>query len=283
MANWPIGLSTGCFYQQNILECLPLIRESGFSMIEICSSPAHLDFHDVSAARRAGDRIVELGMEAYSFHAPFAPHIDITSADETQRDASIAEIIKAAEAAALLHVHYFVLHPGPENAATVPVEAQLPRMQNVISSLDRIVQRCHELGIFCVLENKLPHLLFGNTSDVLWILDGIKTAEVGACLDTGHAFLAGDMHSLVHKLAGHLKMVHANDNGGSGDDHRPPGAGKIDWKQLLVDLLQIQFHGALILEMAGNTDAAVTMANARFGRSHLRGLSRELALAGAFR
>ena len=47
MTSWPIGLSTGCFYHRNILDCLPLIRESGFSMIEVCSTPEHLNFHDL--------------------------------------------------------------------------------------------------------------------------------------------------------------------------------------------------------------------------------------------
>ena len=60
-----------------------------------------------------------------------------------------------------------------------------------------------------MLENKLPHLLFGNTSDILWILDGINSAEVGACLDTGHAYLRGDIHNLVHKPSGHLRMIQA--------------------------------------------------------------------------
>ena len=278
MTSWPIGLSTGCFYHRNILECLPLIRESGFSMIEVCSSPEHLDFHDLNSVERAAGRILDLGMEAYSFHAPFAPNIDITSLDHAQRGASVAEIFKAAEAAARLRVHYFVLHPGPENPAAILAQEQLPRMQNVIASLNQVARRCQELGIMCVLENKLPHLLFGNTSDTLWILDGINGATVGACLDTGHAFLAGDMHGLVHKLAGHLRMIHAHDNYGAGDSHAAPGDGKIDWKQLLCDLIEIRFRGALMLEMAGNDDPGVTMANARRGRTFLRELARRLAL-----
>ena len=52
----------------------------------------------------------------------------------------------------------------------------------MVDSLNQVARRCKELGIMCVLENKLPHLLFGNTSDILWILDGINTAEIGACL-----------------------------------------------------------------------------------------------------
>ena len=131
------------------------------------------------------------------------------------------------------------MHPGPENPATIPATEQLQRMQHVVDSLNQIARRCKELGIMCVLENKLPHLLFGNTSDILWILDGIDTAaEVGVCLDTGHAFLAGDIHTLVQKFSGHLRMIHAHDNGGVDDNHLPPGDGKIDWQQFLRDLIR---------------------------------------------
>jgi sugar phosphate isomerase/epimerase len=247
-------------------------------MIEVCSTPEHLNFHDLKSVHRAAERIRELGMEAYSFHAPFAPKIDIAASDHPQRAASVAEIFQAAEAAALLQVHYFVLHPGPENPAAIQASEQLPRMQHVVESLNQVARRCKELGIMCVLENKLPHLLFGNTSDILWILDGINSAEVGACLDTGHAYLGGDMHNLVHKLAGHLRMIHAHDNGGADDNHLPPGDGKINWNKFLRDLVDIRFRGAFILEMAGNDDPAVTMSNARRGRSYLRNIARRLAL-----
>jgi sugar phosphate isomerase/epimerase len=217
-------------------------------------------------------------MEAYSFHAPFAQNIDIASSDDKQRTRSVAEIFKAADAAAILRVHYFVLHPGPENPATIPADEQLPRMQHVVDSLNQIAHRCSKLGIMCVLENKLPHLLFGNTSDILWILDGMNSAEVGVCFDTGHAYLGGDIHTLIHKLSGHLRMIHAHDNQGTDDSHFPPGDGKIDWDTLLRDLIQVRFRGAFILEMAGNDDPAVTMANARCGRSYLREIARRLAL-----
>ena len=279
MTSWPIGLSTGCFYHRNILDCLPLIRESGFSMIEVCSSPEHLDFRDFKSVHRAAEAVRDLGMEAYSFHAPFAPNIDIASSDNAQRAASVAEIFRAAEAAALLRVHYFVLHPGPENPASISLGEQLPRMQHVVESLNQVARHCKELGIMCVLENKLPHLLFGNTSDILWIMDGINSAEVGACLDTGHAFLSGDMHKLIHKLSGHLRMIHAHDNSGADDNHLPPGDAKIDWEKFMRDLIEVRFRGAFVLEMAGHDDPAVTMANARRGRSYLRDVARHLALA----
>ena len=282
MTDWPIGLSTGCFYHQSILDCLPVIRESGFSTIEICSSPTHLDYHDPAMVRRAAERIHELGMEAYSLHAPFADNIDIASPNEVLRNAAVAEVLEAAEAAAIFRIRYFVIHPGPEHPAATSGEEQLARMHNVVTTLNVVAHRCQELGITCVLENKLPHLLFGNTSDILWILDAINGAEVGACLDTGHAFLSRDMQSLIKKLRGHLKMIHAHDNAGAQDDHLPPGDGLIDWEAMLRELMEIEFRGALILEMAGQANAEVTMANARRGRQYLREISRRIALSGLF-
>jgi sugar phosphate isomerase/epimerase len=249
-------------------------------MIEVCFSPEHLDYHDLGAVQRASDRIADLGMEAYSFHAPFADHIDISSPDAGSRNTALKEILCAVEAAAILQVHYFVIHPGPEHAISPPPEERLLRMEHAVAVLSRVARRCDELGIGCVLENKLPHLLFGNSSDILWILDGIDGADVGACLDTGHAHLAGDLHNLVHRLAGHIRMIHGNDNSGQFDDHQPPGDGGIDWEPLLRELVTIGFHGTIILELAGAGDPAITMANARRGRSHLRTISRGLALAG---
>jgi len=280
MTDWLIGLSTGCFYNQSIFDCLAQIRESGFSTIEICSSPTHLDYHDPSTVRRAAERIRELGMDAYSFHAPFADHIDIAASNDGQRSAALAEVLQAVEAAAILCVRYFVIHPGPEQPALASGEEQLVRMRNVVTTLNEVAHRCRELGIVCVLENKLPHLLFGNTSDILWILDAINTSEVGACLDTGHAFLSGDMQSLVRKLSGHLRMIHVHDNRGAQDDHLPPGDGRIDWEAMLRDLRNIGFRGALILEMAGQAGAALTMENARRGRQYLREVSRRVARPG---
>lgn len=274
MVTWPIGLSTGCFHHQSIFDCLELIRAGGFSMLEVCFSPRHLDYHDRAAVHRASRDIEQLGMEAYSFHAPFANGLDISSTDQTARRAALDEILRAAEAAAILEVQYLVIHPGPESSVSPPAEERFQRMENTVDTLNRVATRCRSLGIGCVLENKLPHLLFGRTSDILWILDALDNIDVGACLDTGHAALSGDLPNLLHKLAGHLKMIHAHDNKGHGDDHLPPGDGNIDWERMVRTLGDGGFGGAIILELSGMADPAATMANARRGRSFLRRICR---------
>ena len=144
MTNWPIGLSTGCFYKTPILDCLETIRASGFCMIEVVFSPQHLDYKDLGVVRRTALRIEDLGMEAYSFHAPFANDIDISSPDFAIREHALDEILRAVDAASLLGVHYFVIHPGPENADIPSREERMVRIENVISVLNRVAVRCAE-------------------------------------------------------------------------------------------------------------------------------------------
>ncbi len=282
MSDWPVGLSTGCFYQRNILDSLDGIQRSGFNLIEICSAAKHLDYHDRSAVESAARRIRELRLEPYSFHAPFADHIDISHPDESERRRAVQEILNAAEAAAILGVGYFVIHPGPERSG-IPHSERLSRLENAARDLNRVAKRCTELGLGLVLENMLPHLFAGHVRDLLWILGSLETTQVGICLDTGHAYLSGDLSTVVHKLSGHLWMVHAHDNRGKGDDHLPPGEGSIDWRALLRQLQNRGFHGAFVLELSGDIPEDQILGRAQKSQQYLRDISREVLLADLVR
>lgn len=274
MNSWPIGLSTGCFYRQSIFTVLHEIRASGFREIEICSFPKHLDYHCDSDVRRAGELIRSLDLRPVSFHAPFADSIDITSLDDGTREAAVHELMTACRAAALVGAENVVLHPGPERTGRPPEHEFLRHMHHAAESLNRVAACCAEQGVQLLLENMLPHLLFGHTSDMLYLLGEINTTSVGTCLDTGHALLGGDLGNVIYKLSGHLKMVHINDNRGDSDAHLIPGEGRIDWRWLLGELQHRKFHGPLIIEMAGGEREGVpdTLERARRGRAHLEGI-----------
>lgn len=277
MSDWAVGLSTGCFWQTSIFDCVEDIRNSGFGRIEICSYPKHLDYHDVDLVRRASERIESLGLECYSFHAPFADHIDITSLDAGARSSALSEILQAVNAASLLKVRHFVVHPGPEKTI-LPEGEKFQRLENAVGVLGQLLNRCRELGMGLVLENMLPHLFAGRTRDLLWILASLNSTQVGVCLDTGHAHLWENLPYVAHKLSGHLWMVHMSDNHGQRDDHLPPGDGKIDWQKLLEQLARQHFSGTLMLEIRGFEDKKVTMEAARRGRHHIRELAHRLKI-----
>jgi sugar phosphate isomerase/epimerase len=272
MSAWPIGLSTGCFCQRSIFECLDALRKGGFKLVEVCSMPAHLDYHDPGLVTRAARELAARGIEAYSFHAPFADHIDISAKDPKLRKGALAELLRAAEAAARFPTRYFVLHPGPERRKLEGPGQCREGLKRVAESLAEVAKRCRALGLGCVLENKLPHLAFASTSDLLWLLRALGSVEVGICLDTGHAHLSGDLSGVLRALHQHLRMVHAHDNRGGGDEHLVPGAGTIDWHKLLGELAGSGFTGGLILELASTGDVDQLLTGAREAKRFLRGL-----------
>lgn len=274
MNDWPIAISTGCFYRRRLLDVLEPLRDKGFQLIEVCSFPAHLDYHDRDAVQRAGERMKELGIHPCSFHAPFAERIDITALDEGAREAAIAEVLAACDAAAALGCNHIVLHPGPEREGRPPDEEFLLRMHHAAAALNRVAGHCCQLGIGLLLENMLRHLMFGHVRDMMYLLGEITTCKVGTCLDTGHAHLAREMQMVIQKLSGHLKMVHVNDNHGHRDEHLAPGDGGIDWPWVIGELRRNQFHGVLVLELSGGEQESVDSILQRHvrARAFLQGL-----------
>ena len=271
MSDWRCGISTGCFYKTDILQALPIVRDGGFHTIEVCSFPAHLDYHNRDKVEKAADLMRSLGMDANSFHAPFADSIDISSFDQRYRAHAVLEVIAACDAAALLGASYVVLHPGPERVGRPPPQECYQRMNNAAESLNEVAAHCRHAGLTLLLENMLPHLMFGHVSDLMFLLGAIRETNVGTCLDTGHAFLSKDLRTVVHKLSGHLRMLHVNDNHGERDEHLSPGEGAIDWISLVRQLRQWNFHGPLILELADSGEPpGRIMQRARAARDYLR-------------
>ena len=90
------------------------------------------------------------------------------------RDFARNELLKAAEAAAILKVRYFVVHPGPEKAS-LPDHERFWRLQNAVGVLNQTLRHCRQLGVGLVLENMLPHLFAGRIRDLLWILGALDT------------------------------------------------------------------------------------------------------------
>jgi sugar phosphate isomerase/epimerase len=269
MDAWQVGLSTGCFFRTSIFEVMEPIRSHGISVIEICSYPAHLDYHDTEKVRAAAERLASSGLQPFSFHAPFADHIDISAADVRRRQGSIAEMLAAVEAAAALGARHFVIHPGPEREGGANPEEHLRMLRNSADSLLTVAGECARHGIKLLLENMLPHLFLGKTADLKWLMREIRAANPGFCLDTGHAHLGGNLSRLVELFGPELTMIHAADNRGINDDHLPPGKGGIDWRQLFRLLRAVDFQGIFIVELAGDTgaDPETTLAEA-LGAQH---------------
>lgn len=111
-------------------------------------------------------------------------------------------------------------------------------------------RRWHEMfhahGVGMAIENMTNHKKypspFAAPETLIRLIDELNEPDIGACLDTGHAFLSGyDPADYVHKLGKRLKATHIADNKGKEDDHVAPFQGNIRWAEVMRALREIEY------------------------------------------
>jgi sugar phosphate isomerase/epimerase len=112
------------------------------------------------------------------------------------------------------------------------------RQEWIESSLDTwswLAGSLVEQGSRLMLENVYED----DPRDIRIILEGLKSQNVGFCLDAGHlcAFGQGELKPWLDGLGPYIGQLHLHDNHGRGDDHLPLGQGKIDFELLFAHLI----------------------------------------------
>ena len=101
------------------------------------------------------------------------------------------------------------------------------------------------------------------------------------CLDTGHAFYsAEDPAHFVRKLGKSLKVLHLHDNDGRLDLHIPPTFGYINWDNFCKALAEMQFGGAITLEVNFPKEPELLMPFTRLQCAIARNLVEKIQQAG---
>jgi sugar phosphate isomerase/epimerase len=104
----------------------------------------------------------------------------------------------------------------------------------------------------------------------------LEPGEAGICLDFGHAHIMGDVADAVETVAEHIITTHVHDNHGREDEHLVPYLGSIDWDLALVTMQKIGYDGVYMMELAGGSQPAAVLEEARRARQRF-----ERALAHA--
>ncbi len=95
-------------------------------------------------------------------------------------------------------------------------------------------------------------------------------ADLGICMDVGHARLMGDVVDAIETCSGHLITTHLHDNRGRNDDHLVPGKGVIDWDATLLALQKIGYDGVWMFELAAAAERKPVLEARREGARALR-------------
>jgi sugar phosphate isomerase/epimerase len=251
------GISTHLYHGARLdRDHLVEIAAHGFEAVELFATRTHFDYRDDRAVADLETHLHDTRLRAHSVHAPithglrdgvWGPSYSIAIGDEQARRAAIEETAHAIRAAYRLGAGFVVLHPGVPTA--LQEDGRDNRRDAVIRSIEELHATAHPLGVRLALE-VIPNRLADASQLVGLLEDELDLAGLGLCLDTGHAFLQGDVTEAVETSSGHLVTTHLHDNRGSDDEHLVPFAGAIDWPSALMAFRKVGYDGVWMFELA---------------------------------
>ncbi len=258
------GISTHLYHQERLsVTHLRELAEFGFTEVELFASLGHFDYRAAAAHRELADWLRDAGLALHSVHAPIVEYVrggewgsplSLAHPDETARARAVAETLAALELARTVRFAYLVAHLGvPDQDGSEALNSAAAASR----SLREIGPVARDLGVRLALEI-IPNTLSSPEALARVVEDeeaGDPTCRPGICLDTGHAFLQGDLPDAIDTVSGELVTTHVHDNRGTADDHLVPFEGHIDWPTAVMTLQKVGYEGVYLLELA-NTGTA---------------------------
>lgn len=168
-------------------------------------------------------------------HAPYL--INLASANNKIRIPSRKILQDTCDGAAEIRASAVIVHGG--HADDKDVEAGIERWVKALAALDT------EVPVY--LENTAggAHAMARHFDTIARLWDRIGHTGIGFCLDTCHAWAAGeflpDAVDRIRGITGRIDLLHCNDSrdaaGSGADRHANLGSGRID-PQLLVEVVK---------------------------------------------
>jgi len=139
----------------------------------------------------------------------------------------------------------FVMHVGIGAGA-------LPPMSDLsVGRLLRMIDKAERLGVNIAIENQCVQ---ERNERAMEVLESFGSPRLGMCYDSGHGNHVksnGTGKEMLRRFGHRLMALHLHDNDGSGDQHRLPFDGNIDWPSLMRQIEALGYKGPTTLEMGG--------------------------------
>ena len=273
------GVSTHLYHEERLQKAHLLeIAANGFDAVEVFATRSHFDYHDPVAVRELKEWLAEAGLTLHSVHAPITDafvngrgqrNFSTALRDSDARKATLREMETALNIAATVPFSYYVVHLG------VP-DAQRPGSDDnhrdaAIRSVEEIHAMAERAGVKVALE------VMGNSlstaPDLVEILERtFEGADLGICMDVGHAHILGDTAEAIETTSEYLVTTHLHDNRGQNDDHLVPFQGSIDWAATIMAFEKIGYDGVLMYEVKAAQGAPTVLERAAAARRRLEAL-----------
>ena len=200
----------------------------------------------------------------------------IAARDSAARKESVREVAAALRIADVVPFKYLVVHlgvpvaqgPGPDDLSQLRAVPSVSRDDNHREAAIRSVEEIHGLaeapGVKEIIERSF------------------EGADLGICMDVGHAHLLGDVPEAVETCSEYLVTTHIHDNRRQGDDHLVPFQGSIDWAATVMAFEKIGYDGVLMYEVRNAESPTAILGKAASARKRLEGLMLDASQLTAF-
>jgi sugar phosphate isomerase/epimerase len=272
------GISTHLYHNYRLgRDHLVEIGAHGFERVELFATRTHFDYGNPAAVADLQQWLAEAGLELHGVHAPvgdsfsggrWGPLLSLASADPDARARAVAETEAALQIARRIPFGVFVVHLGIPRSQASPSDNSRDGARRSVEAVQALAE---PLGVRVAVE-VIPNELSRAGSLVHFIEEVLDAADVGICLDFGHAHMDGDLIDAIETVSEHLITTHVHDNRGRTDDHLVPFDGTIDWPGALTAIQKVGYDGTLLLEIAAHGSAKDTLQRARKARERMERL-----------
>ena len=238
---YPIGLST-CGAPVTP-EMLTAIREGGVTRVELSYGKSAYDSMDVAATAAM---IRAHGLVMHSLHLPFSRELDISLADPTLREATMACQMDLLKRGAAAGIPLFVIHPSSEPIAD---EDRPARMAQSKESLAELTELAVSLGVTLAVEDLPRTCLCHCSAEMLELLSAHPALR--SCFDTNH-LLGEDAPAYIRAVGDKIVTTHVSDYDFLNERHWLPGEGKQDFLGILEALREVGYEGPWLYELGLN-------------------------------
>ena len=271
------GVSTHLYHDARLdRDHLVEIAAHGFSAVEIFATRTHVDYHDAQVLADLSEHLRDSGLRAHSVHAPiteslrdgvWGPAYSLATTDEARanargrRDHRRAARGRAARRPPSWSCTWACRWPSSRMGGTTVATPSL-------RSLDVVHAAAAGSGVRLALE-VIPNPISDADALVTVIEEELDATDIGICLDSGHAFLMGDLVDAIEEVAGHLVTTHLHDNRRVSDDHLVPFDGAIDWAEAAMTLQKVGYEGVWLFELAATDTPRRVLERAQSARRRL--------------
>ena len=245
-----------------------LLAKAGFDCIDFSlAHPVNAPIWQLSDEElkaemlRQREMIESCGLTVSQSHSPYDYNLGCAWMDPEKRKGFWHAQVQAIKAASFIGSPYTVIHaltiPGRMAKEGFYEETKRCNMEffaflkpwleeyDVRLAIENAFIADHTLG-------RMDRCGCSGADDLIDYIDSTGSDRFVACLDTGHAQVAGqDPVEMIYKLGKkYLRVLHIQDTDLIRDQHMFPGSGKGDWYRIGQALRDIGFEGAFSFELS---------------------------------